>query len=175
MKIYNQEKTQELDREELDFKLGYLQKDKLFVAHHESVPFVKGKTAAEIGTERRAAGFEVIEQDGRFYVVNKTYENGGKSVSEIKPEPDTPAQEAYDQYEDIQVYIPYTEEEIETFKKERLRAQRVGLLAAFDKWEKAVLRGREIDDATVMLWYQGLLDLKEGAFANLPKRVEYYL
>lgn len=175
MKIYNQEKTQELNREELNFDIGYLKADKLFVAHHDATPFVKGKTAAEIGTERRATGFEIIEQDGRFYVVNKTYENGGKSVSEIKPEPDTPAQEAYDQYEDIQVYIPYTEEEIEARKKERLRAQRVGLLAAFDKWEKAVLRGRESDDLAVMEWYRRLLDLDELAFESVPTRIQYYI
>lgn len=58
---------------------------------------------------------------------------------------------------------------------QQLRENRTPLLEAFDKWEKAVLRGRELDDDSVMSWYQDLLDLKEEAFDNIPKRVQYYL
>lgn len=175
MKIYNQEKTQGLNREELNFDIGYLKADKLFVAHHDATPFVKGRAAAEIANEKRAEGVEIIEQDGNFYAVDKTYESGGKSVSKIKAEEDMLAKEAYDEYEDIQVFVPYTAEELETRKKERLRAQRVGLLAAFDKWEKAVLRGRESDDLAVMEWYRRLLDLDELAFESVPTRIQYYI
>lgn len=56
-----------------------------------------------------------------------------------------------------------------------LRNQRSVLLLAFDKWEKAVLRGRELDEASVMAWYQALLDLKESAFEEIPERVRYYI
>lgn len=56
-----------------------------------------------------------------------------------------------------------------------LRSKREPLLLAFDKWEKAVLRGRETDSETVMLWYQDLLDLKNTAFESIPDAVKYYL
>ena len=55
------------------------------------------------------------------------------------------------------------------------RARRRHLLDAFDKWEKAVICGREEDDAAVMRWYRALLDLKETAFDAIPDRIRYYL
>ncbi len=56
------------------------------------------------------------------------------------------------------------------------RRLRLPLLAAFDKWEKAVLRGRESEDKKVMNWYQELLDLAPTAFeeGNIPDRIKYY-
>lgn len=57
----------------------------------------------------------------------------------------------------------------------KLRSKRKKLLEAFDKWEKAVLRGREEENDSIMLWYYDLLDLKESAFENIPDRVNYYL
>ena len=64
-----------------------------------------------------------------------------------------------------------TDEEELTQKRESRKI----LLEAFDKWEKAVLRGREIDDYMVMDWYYSLLDLKDEAFISIPHRIEYYL
>lgn len=58
---------------------------------------------------------------------------------------------------------------------ERLRFKRKPLLIAFDKWEKAVIRGREEDSAKIMSWYYDLLDLKENAFTNIPERIKYYM
>lgn len=192
MKIYNQEKTQVLNREELDFGKGYLQSDKLLIAHHEATPFIKGKTAEEIYNKLKADGMVAVRMiDGKYYTVDCAFENGveinplsvrewisgihSSSVTEIFDEPDTPAKEAYDDYEEIKVYVPYTQEEIEERRLNALRGRREPLLTAFDKWEKAVLRGRESDDIAVMEWYQRLLDLNELAFQNVPKRIEYYL
>ena len=56
-----------------------------------------------------------------------------------------------------------------------LRKKRVKLLEAFDKWEKAVLRGRAEDDAEIMNWYRDILDLRAEAFENVPETVRYYL
>lgn len=63
----------------------------------------------------------------------------------------------------------------ETNRLNILRNERIPLLEAFDKWEKAVLRGRETDSIVIMGWYQNLLDLKAEAFDNIPERVRYYL
>ena len=83
--------------------------------------------------------------------------------------------EEYDEYEDVLVFVPYTEEELEDRRLKKMREDRKPLLLAFDKWEKAVLRGREIDDEVVMAWYQSMLDLEADAFENVPGRVAYYL
>lgn len=170
MKIYNQSKTQELNDSELDYENGYLKSDKLFITHHDAII---GKPADKIAQELMAQGIVCnLRADGNWYKQVKVYENGGTDEEEIKP---IKAVEAYDEYEDIQVYVPYTAQEIEERRLETLRSKRVSLLTAFDKWEKAVLRGRELDDEAVMQWYQDLLDLKESAFENVPARVKYYL
>lgn len=55
------------------------------------------------------------------------------------------------------------------------RKERYTLLQAFDRWEKAVLRGREQDSEEIMAWFYDLLDLKDEAFVNIPERVQYYI
>lgn len=60
-------------------------------------------------------------------------------------------------------------------KQNQLRNRRKNLLNAFDKWEKAVMRGREVDSEEIMSWYKNILDLKESAFNNIPDRIKYYL
>lgn len=67
------------------------------------------------------------------------------------------------------------EEELEKHKLIELRTKREPLLEAFDKWEKAVLRGREQDDYIIMSWYNDLKDLKETAFKKVPERIQYYI
>lgn len=109
MKIYNEAKTQELNLEELDFSKGTLQTDTIVVAHHEATPLVKGKSAKEIYEELKAQGEDV---EVRFYRVLTRYNNGSTTVDEIKDEPDTPAKESWDETEDIQVYKPFSEEEL---------------------------------------------------------------
>lgn len=150
MRIFNQDKTIELSDYSIDLSKGYLTNDKLFVKHHEPI--------------------QAIAEQGH-YVTVKEYSNGGKDVKWVVDIAGVEAKDAYDEYEDIQVYIPYTKEEL----KNILRSKREKLLSAFDKWEKAVLRGREQDDYVIMSWYNSLLNLDENAFKNIPKRIEYYL
>lgn len=89
MKVYNEEKTTLLTEYDLD--KGYLKADTLFVKHHE-------------------AQEEVQEQS--HYKTIKEYENGGKDVEKVIDVPYQPAKEAYDEYEDIQVYVPYSKKEL---------------------------------------------------------------
>jgi hypothetical protein len=173
MKVFNQDKTTEISS--YDLEKGYLKADKFVKVHHEAVPFVNGKTAKEVYTEMLEKGENVKEYYGEYYLVTETFDNGGETLEEIKPIADIPAQDAYDEYEDIQIYIPYTQEEIDNHKKNKLRSLRKPLLEAFDKWEKAVLRGREMDDELVMEWYYAILDLDEKEIENVPERVQYYL
>lgn len=104
MKIFNEEKMQELNKEELDFELGFLKADKLLIAHHDAV------------TAREAVYADRIVEE----------ENGGISVYKDLVTPAVEAKEAWDEYEDIQLYVPYTEEEL----KERADKKRHAELKA---------------------------------------------
>lgn len=110
MRVFNEDKTQELT--EYDLTLGKLAKDKLFVKHHDAVPEVVAQTVEEKISSYLAAGKIVEEHNGVKYLVVAQYPNGGKDIAEIFPTQAVPAKEAYDEYEDIYVYIPYTEEEL---------------------------------------------------------------
>ena len=94
MRVFNEDKTQEL--KEYDLNKGHLELDKLFVKHHE---------AAE----------EIKEQ--WHYETIAEYPNGGRDVSKVIDVPYQAPQEEYDEYEDIYVYIPYTYEELEELNK----------------------------------------------------------
>lgn len=89
LKIYNEAKTEILN--DYDIELGYLKADRIFIAHHEAT--------------------EEIQEQSHIEVIAE-YPNGGKDVKEVIDVPYSPAKEAWDEYEDIQVYIPFTVEEL---------------------------------------------------------------
>ena len=100
MKVYNQDKTEILT--EYDLEKGYLQADKRFIKRHKAV--------------------KAVEEQGHYETV-KEYPNGGKDVEWIIDVPGVDAKEAYDEYEDIQVYIPYNEKELAGFEIAELKAK----------------------------------------------------
>ena len=87
MKIYNQEKTQVLENPDLE--KGYLQYDKIIV---KTIP----------ATE------EVKEE---FHYEYKVYPSGGKDRIKVIDVQHQPAKPETYEYEDIQVYVEYTEKE----------------------------------------------------------------
>ena len=103
MRIFNEDKTQEV--QDYDSKLYYLKNDKLFIKHHEAI--------------------EEIKQVSHLEVVRKNDESGGVEYKEIIDVPYQPAKEAYDEYEDIQVIVPYTTKELNQNK-----------IAELDNWFK---------------------------------------
>ena len=111
MKIFDTTKTIEIIAP--DLTAGKLVTDKRLIAHHNAVPAILEKTAAQIAAELTATGKQVEQtKNGKLYEVLETFPNGGKTVKEIHSIPAIPAREAYDEYEDIQVYIPYTAAEL---------------------------------------------------------------
>ena len=94
MRVFNEDKTQEL--KEYDLNKGHLKLDKLFIRHHEAV--------------------EEIKEQWHYETIAE-YPNGGKDVSKVIDVPYQAPQEAFDEYEDIYVYIPYTDEELEKLNK----------------------------------------------------------
>lgn len=94
MRVFNEDKTQEL--KEYDLNKGHLKLDKLFIRHYEAV--------------------EEIKEQWHYETIAE-YPNGGKDVSKVIDVPYQAPQEAFDEYEDIYVYIPYTYEELEELNK----------------------------------------------------------
>lgn len=88
MRIFNQDKTQEL--KDYDLNLGHLEQDKL-INHIEAV---EGK-----------------KEQGHYETL-KTYSNGSKEVKYVIDIPKVEPIEEHDKTEDILVYIPYTETEL---------------------------------------------------------------
>lgn len=99
MRIYNQEKTQVLENPDLE--RGYLQYDKLIV---KTIP----------ATE------EVKEE---FHYEYKTYPSGGKDRIKVIDVPYQPAKPETYEYEDIQVYVAYTEKELIQSEIDKLTQQ----------------------------------------------------
>ncbi|NDK07881.1 hypothetical protein EOM39_01385 [Candidatus Gracilibacteria bacterium] len=91
MRIFDEKKENELVLENLDLSKGYLKQDKLFLKKHKAI-----KEQTEIKEE---------------YVIYE-YPNGGKDIGYKIIQPYIAPKDAWDEYEDIQVYIPYTEKEL---------------------------------------------------------------
>lgn len=126
MRILNQNDI-ELAEEEVNLELGYLRPESIISIHHEAIEETK-----EIGH------YEVIAE----------YPNGGKDVAWIIDVPGTEAKEAWDEYEDIQRYVLYTEEELAARDAEKkakeeeakLNAQLRQLAANAVTWDELAAR-----------------------------------
>lgn len=75
-----------------DMSLGYLTEDKILIAHHEAVDAVPEQW---------------------HYETAAVYENGGRDVKKVIDIPGVEAKDAWDEYDTVQRYIPYTDEELE--------------------------------------------------------------
>lgn len=81
-----------------DLSRGRLVEEKLFVAHHPAV-----EAAAEQW----------------HYETTAVYPNGGKDVAKVVDVPGVEAKDAWDEYETVQRYIPYTDEELAAMEEAR--------------------------------------------------------
>lgn len=80
--------------------LGHLINDKIFIAHHEAI--------------------EPIEEVWHYETIAE-YPNGGKDIAKVIDIPAVEAKEAWDEYEDIQRYIVYTEDELKNIQESNLK------------------------------------------------------
>ena len=48
MRIFNAEKTEELNEQNIDTELGYIKRDRIFIAHHEAIEAVAEKGHYEV-------------------------------------------------------------------------------------------------------------------------------
>lgn len=90
MRILDQNDN-EIQPEDVDYRLGKLSDDKIFVQHHDAV--------------------EAVEEQGHYETLQE-YPNGGKDVEWKVDVPGVEAKEAWNEYEDIQRYTKFTAEEL---------------------------------------------------------------
>lgn len=95
MKIYDENNVELFNP---DLSLGYLEEDKIFIAHHNAV--------------------QAVAEEGHWETIAE-YPNGGKDVVWVIDVPAVEAREAWDEYEDIYRYIKYTPEELAAIEEER--------------------------------------------------------
>ena len=163
-RVFNEDKTQELT--EYDLTLGKLARDKLFVAHHEAVPEVVAKTVEEKVAAYQAEGQSVEQHDGKYFLVVAQYPNGGKDIAEIFPTEAVPAQEAYDEYEDIYVYTPYTETELAAIAANKAISEAKAYLSRTDYIVLKIAEATAEGDAA------GVAALQEEYAVQLARRKE---
>jgi hypothetical protein len=121
MEIYNQ--NMELV-ENRNLSLGYL-KPSTRTEHHESVQGVEEKWHYEVVAE---------------------YPNGGKEVQKVIDVPGVEAKEAWDEEIPIQIYLPYTQEELDAIEAEKNKPTPEERIAQLEEELKAakILLGLEV-------------------------------
>ena len=83
-----------------ELSLGHLVEEEVFVAHHPAV--------------------EAVRERWHYETVYE-YLNGGKDVVKVVDVPGVEAKDAWDEYETIKRYVPYTEEELAALEEARNR------------------------------------------------------
>lgn len=81
-----------------DLSVGYLREEQIFVSRHDAT--------------------EAAEEQWHYETIAE-YPNGGKDVAKVIDTPGVEAKDAWDEYETIQRYVPYTEEELAAMEEAR--------------------------------------------------------
>lgn len=100
---YETEAGEPLEEADIDLNLGCVREERRLVAHHEATPEVPEQSH-----------WEEIAVD----------ESGFSASSKVIDVPYQPAREAWDEYETVGVFHPYTDEELEAQAAERAEADR---------------------------------------------------
>lgn len=125
MRVFTQDKTAELT--EYDLKKGYLMDDEIVTEHEAEIV--------------HHPAVEAVEEQSHYEVIAE-YPNGGKDVEKVIDVEAVEAREAYDEVvkeawterEAIQIYIPYTEEEIAINRARMQHAEFMSYLSSTDKF-----------------------------------------
>lgn len=138
MKIYN-EQGEEIQESDVDISKGYLKSDKIFVQHHEEVLEQEEKNHYEVktfyfedGSRLDVSGntdphVDVIDdQNGIFGYIDQGEgkELRGIDLEAVVDEEKVEHKDAYDEYEDINRYVLYTEEELKAQAEQQKAAEK---------------------------------------------------
>lgn len=145
--IYNQDKSQVLEYDNIDFNAGYLV-DMEDVIHHDAI---EGKA-----------------EKGHYQTIAE-YENGGKDVVWVVDEEAIEPQEAYDEIIQYQIYIPYSKEYMEHKEVIAQYKDTLNKLAKSDHKLLKYLEGYYTDEE-----YEPIKQIREGyrkAIRELTKQL----
>lgn len=132
MKVYNKDKTQIL--ETFDLSLGKLESDVIQV---DEVSEIKERYHTELT--------QVNDEGGKIF----------KKVIDVQGRPYQPAHT-----EEILVYIPYTQQELEEIEIEKLRLQREDeCFSIINRGQLWYVRLTEEQKSELETWYQAWLDI----------------
>lgn len=169
MKIYNESKTEILTG--VDVNLGRIIPDTIVRVHHDAVPATPEVTVEEIVKKIVADGGAVIQRGDEWYEIIQKYDFG-MDVKLIEPIPEVPAKEAYDEYEDIYVFVPYTKEELTERNREEIRTRRVAeCFAVVNRGKIWYDRLSEEQETELADWYEAWLNAPETLV--VPDRPEW--
>lgn len=130
----------ELQESDIDYELGYLKPDKIFVKHHEEVKEVKEESHYKVQTfyfqdstslsvtDENDPHIEIIDnKQGVFDYINLPGEEHkdllGIDLESVIDVEAVEAKEAYDEYEEITRYVLYTAEELEERQKAKEKSE----------------------------------------------------
>lgn len=88
-----------------NLEIGYLIQDRILISHHEAI--------------------EAVDEQGHYEVEKEYPETGGKTLVWVVDVPRVYAQDAWDEYEDIQRYVLYTKEELDAQEQEKQFQQKL--------------------------------------------------
>lgn len=138
MRIFDESKRHEIT--DYDLNLGSINEDTL-VIHHDAVEHVD-----EVG----------------HYVTIAEYPNGGKEVEWVVDVEGAEGKEAYDEEEQILVYIPYTPEQLEEKELGKLRSRResecFSIVNRGEPWYRRLTEEQKLE---LDSWYAAWLDVTE--------------
>ena len=141
MKILD-EQDREIQESDVDLDLGYLVPEQLFVEHHEAIEeqpeqahyypetiYFEDKTKYSVVIEGESDPHITSNGDGVSFKYNNLPGEDekivrGMDVKRIVDQEHVEAKKAWDEYEDIQRYKLYTEEELAQRKEEQEKVQK---------------------------------------------------
>ena len=171
MKIYDKTKTRELEASTLDLKRGSLVADRLTVRHEAILP-KEGRTLEEVLAGKAAQDIRIKEFDGRFFEVLRENADGSCDLEEIFAEADISGREAYDEEEEIRVYIPHSSEELKALELAEFRRYRSSkCFPIINRGAVWYDRLTEEQKAELREWYQAWLDVTETRV--IPQKPEW--
>lgn len=103
-----------------------------------------GRLTPSTRTEHHPA-VEGVQEEWHYEVV-KEYPNGGKEVKKVVDVPGVQAKDAWNEEIPIQIYIPYTQEELDAIETERNKPTQEERIAQLEEELKAakILLGLEV-------------------------------
>lgn len=119
IRVFNMEKTQELDKSKIDFSKGYLVKSELVTI----IPAVEAK-----------------EEKGHYETIRE-YPNGGKDVEWVIDQEAVEGQPEKKEIEVIDIYMPYSNHQLKIKETEKELNKYQQLLNDTDHWTLKYIEG----------------------------------